>query len=346
MSNEAGPVKKTLDGSHQALKHTIEVVPRKVGEAIPKPHFPEAVGYAFLGAYLILMFATALVWVRKCRYPERDYSELRLRIKTWWIIVVLTTFALGFNTYFSIFCLAFLSFLAFKEYLSLVPTRRADHRVLLWAYLAIPVQYILVGVEWYGVFLIFIPVYWFLIMPMRMVLIGETKGFLAAVGTLQWGLMTCVFSLSHMAYLLVLPAAGNPNGGGVALLFYLVFLTQFNDVAQYVWGKRFGRTKVTPTVSPNKTLEGLIGGVVTTTLLALALAPWLTPMGHVQALAIGVLIGFGGFIGDVTISAIKRDLGIKDSGSLLPGHGGILDRIDSLTFTAPVFFHVVYFLYY
>ena len=346
MSNEAGPVKKTFEASQQALKHTIEVVPRKVNEAIPKPHFPEAVGYAFLGAYLILMFATALVWVRKRRYPERDYSELRLRIKTWWIIVVLTTFALGFNTYFSIFCLAFLSFLAFKEYLSLVPTRRADHRVLLWAYLAIPVQYLLVGVEWYGVFLFFIPVYWFLIMPMRMVLIGETKGFLAAVGTLQWGLMTCVFSLSHMAYLLVLPAAGNPNGGGVALLFYLVFLTQFNDVAQYVWGKRYGRTKVTPTVSPNKTLEGLIGGVMTTTLLALALAPWLTPMRHVQALAIGVLIGFGGFIGDVTISAIKRDLGIKDSGSLLPGHGGILDRIDSLTFTAPVFFHVVYFLYY
>lgn len=346
MSNEAGPMKKTIEASQQAILQTIEVVPRKVGEAIPKPHFPEAVGYAFLGAYLILMFATALVWVRRRIYPERDYSELKLRIKTWWIIVVLTTFALGFNTYFSIFCFAFLSFLAFKEYLSLVPTRRADHRVLLWAYLAIPIQYLLVGAEWYGVFIIFIPVYWFLFMPMRMVLVGETKGFLAAVGTLQWGLMTCVFSLSHMAYLLVLPAAGNPNGGGVALLFYLVFLTQFNDVAQYVWGKRFGRVKVAPSVSPNKTIEGLVGGVMTTTLLALVMAPWLTPMGHVQALAIGVLIGFGGFIGDVTISAIKRDLGLKDSGSLLPGHGGILDRIDSLTFTAPVFFHVVYFLYY
>ncbi len=353
MSNEAGKetgaVRKTFDASQKALKQTIEAVPgtvQQVQKAIPQPHFPEAVGYAFLGAYAILMFATVFVWLRKRLRPERDYSELKLRIKTWWIIVVLTTFALGFNTYFSIFCLAFLSFLAFKEYLSLVPTRRADHRVLLWAYLAIPVQYILVGAEWYGVFIIFIPVYWFLFMPMRMVLVGETDGFLSAVGTLQWGLMTCVFSLSHMAYLLVLPAAGNPNGGGVALLFYLVFLTQFNDVAQYVWGKRFGRTKVTPTVSPNKTLEGLIGGVFTTTLLALALAPWLTPLSHLHALAMGVLIGFGGFIGDVTISAIKRDLGIKDSGSLLPGHGGILDRIDSLTFTAPVFFHVVYFLYY
>ena len=341
MSN---PVQTTIEKAPQAIKKTIEAVPRMVDQATP--HFPDAVGYAFLGAYLLLMAATGIVWIRKYLKPEREYTELKLRIKTWWVIVVLVTFALGFNRYFSIFCIAFLSFVAFKEYLSLIPTRRADHRVLVWAYVAIPVQYLLVGVGWYGVFIIFIPVYWFLLMPMRMVLIGETHGFLRAIGSLQWGMMTCVFSLSHMAYLLVLPEAGNPNGGGVALLFYLVFLTQFNDVAQFVWGKRYGRTKVTPTVSPNKTLEGLIGGALTTMLVALALAPWLTPMGHVQALAAGVLIGFGGFIGDVTISAIKRDLGIKDSGTLLPGHGGILDRIDSLTFTAPVFFHFVYYLYY
>ena len=339
-------VQTTIANAPQSVRKTIEAMPGKVQQVIPQPHFPEAVGYAFIGAYALLIFASLFFSVRKRLRPERDYSELKLRIKTWWIIVVLATFALGFNKYFSIFCLGFLSFLAFKEYLTLVPTRRADHRVLLWAYLAIPVQYLLVWMEWYGVFIIFIPVYWFLIMPMRMVLIGETHGFLRAVGTLQWGLMTCVFSLSHMAYLLVLPDAGNPNGGGVALLFYLVFLTQFNDVAQFVCDKRFGRNQVTPSISPNKTVEGLLGGVLATLLLALALAPWLTPMGHVQALGIGLLIGFGGFIGDVTISAIKRDIGLKDSGSLLPGHGGILDRIDSLTFTAPVFFHVVYFLYY
>ena len=334
----AGPMERGT----KIVTQTIQAVP----EVIPKPKFPEAVGYAFLGAYALLIVATIVAFALRRLRPERNYDELRLRIKTWWIIIVLTTFALGFNTYFSIFCMAFVSFLAFKEYLSLIPTRRADHRVLFWAYLAIPFQYLLVGFAWYGVFIIFIPVYWFLIMPMRMVLIGETQGFLRAVGTLQFGLMTCVFSLSHAAYLLVLPAAGNPNGGGVALLFYLVFLTQFNDVAQYVWGKMLGKHKVAPTVSPNKTMEGLLGGVATTTVLAFALAPWLTPLNHVQALAIGVLIGFGGFIGDVTISAIKRDLNIKDSGSLLPGHGGILDRLDSLTFTAPMFFHVVYFLYY
>jgi phosphatidate cytidylyltransferase len=186
----------------------------------------------------------------------------------------------------------------------------------------------------------------FLFLPMKMVLIGETQGFLRAASTLQWGLMTTVFSLSHVAYLLALPDDRNPAGGGDALLFYLVFLTQINDVAQYVWGKSFGRHKVIPTVSPNKTFEGLLGGVATTTLLAFVLAPWLTPLTRIESIAAGVLIGVCGFIGDVTVSAIKRDVGVKDSGTLLPGHGGILDRLDSLTYTAPLFFHFIYYLHY
>jgi phosphatidate cytidylyltransferase len=195
-------------------------------------------------------------------------------------------------------------------------------------------------------FIIFIPVYVFLFLPMKMVLIGETQGFLRAASMLQWGLMTTVFSLSHMAYLLALPDEKNPAGGGDALLFYLVFLTQINDVAQYVWGKTFGHHKVTPTVSSNKTLEGLLGGVATTTVLAVLLAPWLTPLTRIESIAAGVLIGVCGFSGDVTMSAMKRDIGVKDSGTLLPGHGGILDRLDSLTYTAPLFFHFVYYLHY
>lgn len=207
-------------------------------------------------------------------------------------------------------------------------------------------QYYWVGIEWYGMFIIFIPVFAFLYLPMKMVLFGETQGFLRAASTLHWGLMTTVFSLSHMAYLLALPDDKNPAGGGDALLFYLVFLTQINDVAQYVWGKSFGRHKATPTVSPNKTIEGLLGGVCTTTLLAVVLAPWLTPLTLIESIAAGVLIGVCGFIGDVTMSAVKRDIGVKDSGTLLPGHGGVLDRLDSLTYTAPLFFHFVYFLHY
>jgi phosphatidate cytidylyltransferase len=175
---------------------------------------------------------------------------------------------------------------------------------------------------------------------------GETRGFLKAAGTLNWGIMTTVFSIGHMAYLLVLPLSVNPAAGGAGLVFFLVVLTQLNDVTQFLFGKTFGRHKITPTVSPNKTWESLMGGVASTTLVSWLAAPLLTPFTATQSVAIGMIIALAGFTGDVVISAIKRDLQIKDTGTMIPGHGGILDRIDSLTYTAPLFFHIVVYFYY
>jgi phosphatidate cytidylyltransferase len=308
--------------------------------------FPKSVLIA-LAVMVGLLVVASLVSITlvKAR-PERDYRELRQRTQTWWWIVAVFILALLFNKTVSVLVFGFISFLAFKEYLSLIPTRRADHRVLLWAYLAIPVQYYWVWMAWYGTFIIFIPVYMLLFLPMRMVLIGETQGFLRAIGTLHWGLMITVFSLSHMAYLLVLPEANNPAGGVAGLLIYLVFLTEINDVSQYIWGKSFGKRKIIPKVSPGKTVAGFLGGIVTTTVLAYLIAPWLTQLTLPEAVGAGGIISVAGFIGDVTISALKRDLGVKDSGSILAGHGGILDRLDSLTYTAPLFFHYVYYLHY
>ena len=179
-----------------------------------------------------------------------------------------------------------------------------------------------------------------------MVLIGETEGFLRAAGTLHWGLMITVFSVSHAAFLLILRLKDKPDdlvGPGMVLM--LVVLTQLNDVCQFLWGKSLGRRKIVPKVSPGKTWAGFVGGVVTTTAIAWFVGPLLTPLSAQQSLIAGLIIGIGGFIGDVNISALKRDLKVKDSGSLLPGHGGILDRIDSLTYTAPLFFHYVYWLF-
>lgn len=309
-------------------------------------HFPHSVNLALIVMLGLLVLASAVSIAMVKLRPLRDYRELRQRVRTWWWIVAVFAVALMFNHTVSVWVFGIVSFLAFKEYLSLIPTRRADHRVLLWAYLAIPVQYYWVWSAWYGLFIIFIPVYMLLILPMRMVLIGETQGFLRAIGTLHWGLMITVFSLSHMAYLLVLPEANNPAGGIAGLLIYLVFLTEINDVSQYIWGKSLGKRKVIPKVSPGKTVAGFIGGVVTTVMLSALVAPYLTPLNLYEALTAGALIGLAGFIGDVTISALKRDLGVKDSGSILPGHGGILDRLDSLTYTAPLFFHFVYYLHY
>jgi phosphatidate cytidylyltransferase len=296
-----------------------------------------------LGAIgLLLAIATLSVYL----IPAFKQIELQQRLTSWCWIVALFAITLVANHAIALCLYWFLSFLAFKEYISLIPTRLSDRRVLFWAYLAIVMQYYWISIHWYVMFLIFVPVYTFLFLPMRMVIAGETQGFLKAIGTLHWGLMLTVFSLGHLAYLLILPDRGNPIAGSAGLVLYLVFLTEINDIAQYIWGKSFGRHPVTPTVSPNKTWEGLIGGVVTTTSLAIAIAPFLTPFDWIHALGVGLIIGCAGFIGDVTISALKRDLGVKDSGNIIPGHGGILDRIDSLTYTAPLFFHFTVYFYF
>jgi phosphatidate cytidylyltransferase len=304
------------------------------------------VQWTLAGIFGVLVIASLVIFFIKWLSPERHVSELRQRVNTWWIMVIIFTVAMIVSRSVSLIFFAFVSFLALKEFLSLIPVRRADRRPLFWAYLAIPLQYYWVWAEWYGMFIIFIPVFCFLLLPVRMLLIGETEGYLRASGTLQWGLMTTVFSLSHAAFLLILRERENPEiTAGPGLMLYLVLLTQLNDVAQFIWGKTLGRARITPTVSPKKTWAGLLGGIATTTGLATLLGPVLTPMDYVQSAIAGVIIGVGGFFGDINLSALKRDLGIKDTGSLLPGHGGILDRVDSLTYTAPLFFHYVYYLF-
>lgn len=330
----------------------------------PWERLPHNAQVALAALFGLLTVATLVVAALRRAKPQSDWSELTARIRSWWIMVSVFTLAMVLTRTISLVFFGLISFLALKEYLSLIPTRRADRRVLFWAYLAIPIQYAFVAHAWYGMFIVFIPVYVFLFLPWRMVRVGQTDGFLKAAGTLHWGVMVTVFSISHCAYLLVLdsePSAPQLPAGPAGLVLYLVALTQLNDVAQFLWGKAIGGPKVVPTVSPGKTWAGFLGGLFTTTVLAVLLAKWLTPLvggppagipipawlapvaGFWKAAVCGLLIGYGGFIGDVTISAVKRDLHIKDSGSLLPGHGGLLDRIDSLTYTAPLFFHFTYY---
>jgi phosphatidate cytidylyltransferase len=301
--------------------------------------------WAMAGIFSLLTLASAILWLLRNKLSEGQFAELKARIKTWWTMAFIFSASIAVSPKVSLVLFAFVSFVALKEYFTLIPTRRADRRVLFLAYMAIPLQYLWISMGWYGMFIIFIPVYMFLLLPARMVLIGETEGFLRSVGTIHWGLMMTVFSVSHVTFFIALPPKDNP-AGGAGLVLYLVILTQLNDVAQYMWGKSFGKRKIIPKVSPNKTWEGFVGGLVTTAALAMGLAPLLTPLSHWLAMAAGPMIGVAGFLGDVTISALKRDLRIKDSGSLLPGHGGILDRIDSLTYTAPLFFHFTYYFCY
>jgi phosphatidate cytidylyltransferase len=307
---------------------------------------PANVVYATAGIYALLVLATLVVWLMRLRNPGERYQELSDRVDSWWWMIGAFTLCVLLNRTVAVVFLALISYLALKEYLSLIPTRRIDREVLLFAYLAIPIQYYWAAIDWYGMFIVFVPVWMFLFLPTLMVLKGQTEGFLRAVGTLSWGLMMTVFTLSHMAWLLVSGDKVNAIAGGVGLLFFLVVLTQFNDVAQYCWGKLLGRRKVTPNVSPKKTWEALIGGIATTTLVAALAGPYLTPMDVRWSALAGLILGIAGFLGDITMSAMKRDLGVKDTGGLIPGHGGILDRVDSLTYAAPVFVHFVRYFFY
>ncbi|EPL0490182.1 phosphatidate cytidylyltransferase [Citrobacter koseri] len=294
--------------------------------------------------FALLLVATVVNGLLVLLRPGKDWQELTLRIRTWWVIIVLFSLVMLSPQWLALTFFALVSFIALKEFLTLAPSRQSDRMPLLWMFIAIPINYWLIGIGWYGMFVVFIPVYVFLFLPARMVLTGDTQGFLRTASQLHWSLMTTVFAFSHVAFLLVLPADGLQTGA--LLVLFLVGLTEFNDIAQYLWGKSLGRIRVIPKVSPNKTLAGLLGGVVTTAVAAMILGPLLTPLNWPMALLAGVIIGITGFCGDVVMSAIKRDIGVKDSGTLLPGHGGILDRLDSLIFTAPVFFHFIrYFCY-
>lgn len=288
----------------------------------------------------LLLAATAAVVA-----TVRRGGELQARTRTWWWILALVSLALLLGEKAAILLVAACSYLAFREFHSIVPIRRADRVVLALAYLAIPVQYWLVWTGWYGLFAVFVPVYAVAVLAAAAVLVGETRGFIRASATLVWALLLTVYNLSHLAFLAVLPLAEPAPAGGLGLLLFVLLLVQFNDVAQFVWGRLLGGPAIVPRVSPGKTWAGFLGGAASTAALALLAAPWLTPFAWAPAAALGLLLAVAGFLGDVLLSAIKRDLGVKDSGSTLPGHGGVLDRLDSLTLAAPLGFHLIRWFY-
>lgn len=311
---------------------------------------------AMLGALLI---GTVL---RVGRYvmPSSDPAKVRQRLAsllTWSALyLVLTGMLIGGRLAVAA-VFAVVSLVALREYSRLTGARVADRRLWWWAALAIPIQYGIVVAGSLGAFWTFIPVWVLAILLIQLVVAEETQGFLENAGIVFLGLMLLVYLLSHAALVVALPLVPPDDGAGALGAFlYLVALTETNDIAQALWGRRFGRHKITPHVSPHKTWEGFMLGGFTTVVLAIALAPLLTPlaeralvMGYWRAAVpylpaglAGALIAVAGFFGDVTISAIKREIGVKDSGTLLPGMGGILDRIDSLTFTAPAFFYFIY----
>jgi phosphatidate cytidylyltransferase len=267
-------------------------------------------------------------------------DNLNARIRAWWKMCAIFAASILVGRIGSLILFGVISFLAMREYMTLVPTRRGDHRTLFWSFFVImPLQYYLIGIQWYGLFAIMIPVLACIFIPPSIAIAGDTEHFLERASKIQFGIMVCVYSLSHAPALLLLKIPGF-EGHDARLLLYLVIVDQMSDVLQYVWGKLIGKHKIAWRVSPNKTWEGFVGGVVSATLLGTALW-WATPFTPLQSAGMSLMICILGFNGGLVMSAIKRDIGIKDFGLLIEGHGGILDRIDSLCFAAPIFFHLV-----
>lgn len=291
----------------------------------------------------MLVFASTVGWILRTFSRAGNsptIQNLNTRINAWWIMVAVLAVAMLVGRMGVIVLFACISFQCLREFISLTNTRRGDHRALLWAFFFfLPLQYYYIASGWYMMFTILIPVYAFLLLPISETLGQDTSHFLERAAKVQWGLMITVYCLSHIPALVNLDIPGF-QGHGILLIVFLILVVQSSDVFQYVWGKLLGRHKISPSISPSKTYEGLIGGIASSTLLGTSLY-WLTPFEAWQAGLIALVINIAGFFGGFVLSAIKRDRGVKDWGSMIEGHGGMLDRVDSLSFSAPIFFHIV-----
>nr|WP_311461088.1 phosphatidate cytidylyltransferase [uncultured Aggregatibacter sp.] len=298
----------------------------------------------FGGLIITLIIASSIGYGLKFKVgfstPHAVIDNLNARINAWWvmILIIFAAATLGFYGVIGLFFV--ISFMALREFLSLLYIRRGDHLALAACfYVILPLQYFLVAIDWFSMFTIFIPVYGFLFLPILSTLLGDTAHFLDRSTKVQWALMISVFCISHIPAILTLDIEGFEDKK-LLLMIFLILVVQSSDVLQYVWGKLFGKHKIAPKLSPSKTIEGFVGGVVSASVLG-GLLYWLTPFNPVQAVLMSLLICLMGFLGGLVMSAMKRSMGVKDWGNMISGHGGMLDRMDSLCFAAPIFFHVV-----
>jgi phosphatidate cytidylyltransferase len=304
---------------------------------------PTGKGILLVLAFLALI--SFLVWI--LAMSKRDSNELVARTRSWWVMAAIFMIAVvSGNRHFSVMFFCFLSLWATKEYLSVVDIPIWHRPVLIWSYVIIVMQYYWIAIDWYGMFLVFIPIFGFRFISTRVMLTNEPDYFLGSSAKILWGLLAFGLGLSHLGYLINIPGYHGLRIDGRSLLLFLVVTTEFNDVAQYFWGKLFGKHKILPVISPKKTWEGFIGGVVTAIAVCF-LFKFLTPFKAVYEIVfVSLAISISGFFGDVVMSAVKRDMSVKDFGTAIPGHGGILDRLDSISFTAPIFFHIIRYWYW
>jgi phosphatidate cytidylyltransferase len=319
------------------------------------------------GKTLILLVAILLVlgvcWIgsrllRRQPAANLDAAIIRTfdnRVSAWLTICLLLAVTMLFGRIFTVLFFFFVSFWALREFITMTPTRRGDHRTLFWVFfLFTPLQYVMVAFDWYQLYTIVIPVYASLFIPGRIAMTGDTKRFLERIAKIQFGLLICVYALSHAPALLYLKLQRlnmtsyeweEWNGKPAGILLFFVIMVQVSDTLHFAWDRLFGKHVIAPTVNSTRTWEGIIGAAVGTAIAGMLIQLLLpvTPFTWYGAGIMAALISVMASSGSMTMSAIKRDRGVKDYGTLVQGHAGVLDRIDSVCFAAPIFFHVTRF---
>ena len=332
-------------------------------EALVQPTTKLVNERALILVAIVLIALTCLVAIGQYirRQPEANIDQavvrnFNKRVNSWLtIFVLLVVSVLLQNVVVPVVLFGLVSFWALREFITMTPTRSGDHRTLFWVILGFtPLQYVLVGLNQYELFTVMIPVYASLFIPARIAFTSDHKRFLERAAKIQFGLLICVYALSHTPALLYLnlqtwdPVLGEKvhwEGSTAGLLFFFIMIVQFSDMLHFVWDRMFGKHVIAPTINATKTWEGLIGTACCTALTGMLVQRLLpvTPFTWYGAGFMALLISVMASSGSMTMSAIKRDRGITDYGTLVQGHAGVLDRIDSICFAAPIFFHATRF---
>lgn len=287
----------------------------------------------------------------------RRYNQ---KLRVWWLMTAI--FVIGFllQRIGVVILFGCVSFWALREFITMTPTRRGDHRTLFWVFFVFtPLQYILIAFgshppsfvpqnDYYGMYSIMIPVYASLFIPTRAAIAGDYKRFLERSAKIQMGLLICVYALSYAPALLDLDlvrTGGAPwDGSNVSVLIFLVVIAQLASVLERGWSKLAGRHVIAEKINGSRTWEGVLGSMVTTGLIAAALY-WATPFHPWEAGVLAAVVTAMACGGAMTMSAIKRDRGVTDTGTLVQGHAGVLDQIDNICFAAPVFYHLTRYFF-
>jgi phosphatidate cytidylyltransferase len=310
----------------------------------PSSALESAIFLAYLKLALALLGGAGLLLLFLSRVLGRDLAGVWRTYRGWLVMIPIVLGTLFLGRIATIVGVALLAIFGFKEF------ARATGLYNDWwmtggVYLGIaavaasalmrdPVRDV---AGWYGLFST-LPVYVVSVLLAIPILRNQPRGQLQSVSLAILGFIYLGWMLSHVGFL-----ANSRHAYGY--LLFLLFAVEGNDIAAFISGKLFGRRKLRTQISPNKTLGGSLGA------LAVSLAlPWLLwfsfpHFGPLQLVLTGLIVGIGGQLGDLAISFIKRDIGVKDMGALIPGHGGLLDRIDSLIFAGPLFFHMVRWFY-